>query len=86
MRIENLDNNVLNEQLLEDIREYVKIKTGKLYLRNIKRTGDNIMITCPFHKDGQERRPSCGIRLTPDEYSSIGTVHCFTCRRNYEFE
>lgn len=81
MRIESFNSsNVLDESLIADIREYVKIKTGILYLRTIKRTGNNIMVTCPFHKGGQERKPSCGIRITPDDFSSIGTVHCFTCR------
>ena len=46
---------------------------NKGYLQNIKRSGKNILITCPFHKGGQEKKPSCG-----------GTVdspwfHCFTC-------
>lgn len=36
-------------------------------------TPDNIMVTCPYHKDGQERKPSAGFR------KSDGTFHCFTC-------
>ena len=31
------------------------------------------MITCPYHKDGQERRPSAGVK------KEDGTFHCFTC-------
>lgn len=42
-------------------------------LNIIKDTADNIMVTCPFHKDGQERKPTCGI------HKETGVVHCFTC-------
>lgn len=33
----------------------------------------HIMIQCPYHKDGQERKPSAGIRKTD------GLFHCFSC-------
>ena len=36
-------------------------------------TPDNIMVSCPYHKDGQERKPSAGVR------KSDGKFHCFTC-------
>lgn len=38
----------------------------------IKRTGDNVMTNCPFHKGGAERKPSFGI-------SSKGECHCMAC-------
>lgn len=38
----------------------------------IKQTNDNVMTNCPFHADGQERKPSFGI-------SSKGECHCFAC-------
>ena len=34
---------------------------------------DNIMTTCPFHKGGQERKPSFGISKID------GSCHCFAC-------
>lgn len=48
-----------------------------------KVTGDWHTIHCPFHKDGQERKPSCGVLLR-DQYRNrqrwqAGTFHCFTC-------
>lgn len=70
---------VINEQLLADIRQYVLYKTGKNYLGRIKKTGGDIMISCPYHKDGQENRPSCGVKINNDEYGYAGQVHCFTC-------
>jgi len=42
-------------------------------LKDIKDTSDNIMVTCPYHKNGQERRPSAGIQ------KETGMFHCFTC-------
>lgn len=52
-------------------------------LRLGKVTGDWHTIHCPFHKDGQERKPSCGVLLR-DQYRNrqrwqAGTFHCFTC-------
>lgn len=37
------------------------------------KTPGNVMVCCPFHKDGQEKKPSLGI-LEKD-----GTCHCFAC-------
>ena len=42
-------------------------------LNIIKDAGDNVMVQCPFHKDGQETKPSCGI------HKETGLYHCFTC-------
>lgn len=42
------------------------------FYKTIKTPG-NVMICCPFHKDGQEKKPSLGI-LEKD-----GTCHCFAC-------
>lgn len=46
---------------------------GYTYFRQIRDLPDDLMISCPFHKDGQERRASCGIRKID------GWCHCFTC-------
>ena len=39
----------------------------------IKELPNDLMVSCPFHKDGQERKASCGIR------KEDGFLHCFTC-------
>ena len=36
-------------------------------------SGDHIQITCPYHSNGLERKPSAGIR------KSDGILHCFAC-------
>ena len=38
----------------EDILNKLKVDCEGKYLRQIKSKGDNVSITCPFHKDGQE--------------------------------
>ena len=69
--------------VLQELRNQL-ILNGKPRFSDIKRTTDHIMVSCPMHKDGQEKSPSCGI-LTRDVYNSDGSIihaghfHCFTC-------
>lgn len=51
---------------------------GVKLFSTIRSSGTNIQVTCPFHNNGQERRPSCGISCIDKEVPA-GTVHCFTC-------
>lgn len=41
------------------------------------------MCTCPFHANGKEHNPSCGVllqqKVTKDKTYEAGTVHCYTC-------
>lgn len=50
-------------------------------LRDIKPTTNAIMFTCPFHKHGQENKPSCGLitRQKSKDSLKVGMVHCFQC-------
>ena len=50
----------------------------------MRQISNHIQFNCPIHKDGQERKPSCGITTSQIKYSDgrvvkPGTVHCFTC-------
>lgn len=49
-------------------------------LQQLKDTPDNIMVQCPYHKNGQERKPSAGIKKTD------GTFHCFTCGETHSLQ
>jgi len=69
----------IDENLILDIKDYLLAKTGVSYFNHIKATPKDIMVSCPFHKGGQESNPSCGIKRFSDEYGSAGQVHCFTC-------
>ncbi len=72
---------VINEQLVVDLSNYILLKTGIRYFSRIKGTSKNIMVSCPYHKGGQENKPSCGIRIYSDERGSAGMVNCFTCHK-----
>ena len=61
----------LNE-VLDELKRQLTINKIP-YLHTIKDSGENIQVSCPYHKGGQEKRPSAGIR------KSDGTFHCFTC-------
>lgn len=44
---------------------------------------------CPFHNNGQERKPSCGCSLTEEvrggKVNHAGFWHCFACGASYSF-
>lgn len=50
-------------------------KFAKMFYSN-----DDLMICCPYHKDGQERRPSAGIR------KSDGLFHCLACGETHSLQ
>lgn len=43
-------------------------------------SGKDVMICCPYHKDGQERKPSAGIR------KSDGLMHCLACGKTVRID
>lgn len=70
-------NDAYYELNLKDIIIELKnqLEINGVYLFNqIKELPEDIMVSCPFHKEGQERKASCGIR------KSDGWLHCFSCR------
>lgn len=61
------------EEVLNELRRQVLLNGQDLF-RVFKPSGrDNIMTNCPFHKGGQERKPSFGISRVDMK------CHCFTC-------
>ena len=74
-----------NSYILNDTREILTELKNQLELNGVTvfhkfiETNSNIQTTCPFHKNGQEKKPSFGI-LTQDkgEFKS-GQCHCFAC-------
>lgn len=74
-----MDNFVIDVKLIEDIRDYIHLKTGMWYFKYIRQLPDNISVTCPFHKGGQENKASASIRTTEGDRSYIGLFSCFTC-------
>ena len=70
-----IQDNVINascEDIVYELQRQLHINKIP-YLHKIQDSGKNIMITCPYHGNGQERRPSAGIRKID------GLFHCFAC-------
>lgn len=73
-------NNKIIDPNLEIILKTIRRESNSGKLKSIIDKGDNIMITCPYHKDGQESHPSCQVYARTDNNKvEYGTVHCFTC-------
>ena len=74
-------NNHIIDSNLNDILLKLREESDNRYLKHIRPTGDNIAITCPFHKDGQENRPSCFVYARTDSDDvPFGFFKCFTCQ------
>lgn len=68
-----------------DIINKLQAETGAI--KDVKDLDDNIMVTCPSHKGGNENKPSCGVlahekkELRNGEVKTYpkGMTNCFTC-------
>lgn len=73
-------NKVITTPVEQIIKQLKSELTNGLLQQIEPRTGQNIKVTCPIHKEGRERRPSCYIFADEtDKTTQLGTVHCFTC-------
>ena len=65
--------------IMADVNDILLELRKELELNGIKRfqkivpSGRNLQTNCPFHKDGQEKKPSFGIN------TDTGECHCFGC-------
>lgn len=59
--------------IIEELRSQLAINNIPYLQKEPKRSGNSLQVQCPYHGDGQERKPSAGIRL------SDGMFHCFAC-------
>lgn len=60
------------QTVIEELRRQVTLN-GHYLFDTVKPSGNNLMTNCPFHKGGQERKPSFGISKVDMK------CHCFTC-------
>ena len=69
-----------NDDLLDIIEELIRQlrANGIHYIQKYKDGPTHIQISCPYHNNGLERRPSAGIR------KSDGKFHCFACNEVHE--
>lgn len=76
---------VTNSYITADERDILIELRKQLALKGINRfakiivSGDNIQTNCPFHNEGQERKPSFGILTKQKGKEQSGTCHCFAC-------
>lgn len=72
-----LHNHLIDAPLLKIVTQ-LKIQSNG-YLKDIRDCGDEIRVTCAFHKGGMENRPSCNICADDNSDIEFGTFHCFSC-------
>ena len=65
--------------ILDELRSQLSAN-GITLFHSMRDTPENIQVCCPYHKDGQERRPSAGIK------KSDGIFHCFTCGETHTLQ
>lgn len=70
-----IDNLIINEPLSSIIIELkAQLADRGIHLfEKMFDSGEDLMVCCPYHKNGQERKPSAGIR------KSDGLFHCLAC-------
>lgn len=79
MKIKDIQFNCDLDDVIVELQTQLRLN-GIQLLQKTKDAGDNIMVQCPYHADGQERRPSAGIR------KSDGTFHCFACNETHDLQ
>lgn len=72
MIINDVQFNCELEDILTELVSQLRANGSQLISKQ-RNSGDHIQITCPYHSDGMERKPSAGIR------KSDGVFHCFAC-------
>jgi DNA primase len=73
------------EQIITDIKQELNLK-GINKLRDIKRTNNNIMVSCPIHNGGREKNASCGVSTVRQGSYPAGTINCFSCGYKADIE
>lgn len=74
-----INNHVIDTDIVTILKDIRQITDGR-YLNNIFTRGDNVGVTCPFHKDGKEGHPSCYVYRRKDNPEvPYGFYKCFTC-------
>lgn len=74
-----LHNRVIDGDVFDILTE-IRNASNIEFLKEVGRNGDNIKCTCPFHKGGQENKPSAYVYNKQDnDKIPFGLLHCFTC-------
>ena len=68
------------------LKEDVDVRLGKQLFGSIKPSYTDVMFSCPFHSDGQEKSPSCGMSTKAKGDKPAGLVNCFACGHSSTLE
>lgn len=79
MVINNIQFSVDLPVILQELQSQLKLNNINL-LTKIKDGPTDIMVQCPYHNNGQERRPSAGIR------KADGLFHCLACGETHSLQ
>ena len=72
MIINDVQFNCSLEDILTELVSQLRVNNIPLIAKQ-RDSGEHIQITCPYHSNGMERKPSAGLR------KSDGILHCFAC-------
>lgn len=78
MEINGVIFNASLEEILNELRTQLHINHIEYFTKDFKYLPRSIQVQCPYHGDGQERKPSAGFRR------SDGKFHCFACNEIHE--
>lgn len=77
MIINDVQFNISLEEVFEELQNQVALNGLVFFQKGYRDSGNDIMVQCPYHGGGQERKPSAGIR------KSDGQFHCFACNETH---
>ena len=74
-----ISNRIITTPIIEILHKVQsELKNGKL--SDIIDKGENVVCSCPRHKNGQEKHASCTVYADPNgNRTQYGFAHCFTC-------
>ena len=77
MQIHKLEFNADVLDILHELRKQLRQNQIDL-LHDIKDGPSNVQVTCIYHSDGNEKKPSAGIK------KDTGVYHCFACGESHD--
>lgn len=84
MRILRVDKYIIDTPLLKIVQRLrTELMNGKL--RDIKSGLEDIVVTCPHHSEGREKKAACNIYIGDNEKIPYGFVRCFVCDFKTDF-
>ena len=64
--------------LFETLRNDL-LEKGKVRFKDIRLKSNELNFTCPYHKEGNENKPSAHMLLSPKGNFETGFIKCFSC-------